>query len=67
MFPNVNESTVPKIIDEILLKPVELAWRSGSLMDCHATARGSVPGGNPCKNRTSRPSLGTVNGGDVSK
>ena len=25
---------------------VELAWRSGCMMDCHATARGSIPGGN---------------------
>ena len=25
---------------------VELAWRSGSIMDFHATARGSIPGGN---------------------
>ena len=25
---------------------VDLAWRSGSVMDCHATARGSIPGGN---------------------
>ena len=25
---------------------VELAWRNGSIMDCHATARGSIPGGN---------------------
>ena len=27
---------------------VELAWRSGSVMDCHATAwpGGSIPGGN---------------------
>ena len=25
---------------------VELAWRSGSVMDCHAMARGSIPGGN---------------------
>ena len=24
----------------------ELAWRSGSVMDCHAMARGSIPGGN---------------------
>ena len=24
----------------------ELAWRSGSVMGCHATARGSIPGGN---------------------
>ena len=23
----------------------ELAWCSGSEMDCHATARGSIPGG----------------------
>ena len=25
---------------------VELAWRSGSVMDCHATARSSIPGEN---------------------
>ena len=25
---------------------MELAWRSGSVMDCHATARGSIPGRN---------------------
>ena len=25
---------------------VELAWRSGSVMDCHAMTRGSIPGGN---------------------
>ena len=25
---------------------VELAWRSGRVLDCHATARGSIPGGN---------------------
>ena len=25
---------------------VELAWRSGSVIDCHATARGSIPSGN---------------------
>ena len=25
---------------------MELAWRSGSVMDCHATALGSIPGGN---------------------
>ena len=23
---------------------VKLAWRCGSVMDCHATARGSIPG-----------------------
>ena len=23
-----------------------LTWRSGSVMDCHATARGSIPGWN---------------------
>ena len=28
---------------------VELAWLSGSVMDCHATARGSIPGGNGVK------------------
>ena len=25
---------------------VELVWRSGSVMDCHATAQGSIPGWN---------------------
>ena len=25
---------------------VELAWCSGSVMDCHATVRSSIPGGN---------------------
>ena len=28
---------------------VELAWRIGSVMDCHATARGLIPGGNGVK------------------
>ena len=23
---------------------VKLAWRSGNVMNCHATARGSIPG-----------------------
>ena len=27
----------------------ELAWRSGSVMDCHATTRGSIPGRNGVK------------------
>ena len=40
---------------------VELAWRSGSVFDCHAT--GSIPGGNGA----SRPSQGTVNGDAVPK
>ena len=31
---------------DILLKREELAWRSGNVMDCHAEARGSIPGGN---------------------
>ena len=28
---------------------VELAWRTGSVMDWHAMARGSIPGGNGVK------------------
>ena len=28
---------------------VELAWRSGSVMDCHATTQGSIPIGNSVK------------------
>ena len=27
----------------------ELAWRSGCVMDCHATAQGSIPGRNGVK------------------
>ena len=27
----------------------ELAWRSGSVMDCHATAQGSISGENGVK------------------
>ena len=27
----------------------ELAWRNGSVMDCHAKTRGSIPGGNVVK------------------
>ena len=32
-----------------IIQSVELAWRSGSVMDCHATARGSIPVGNGVK------------------
>ena len=28
---------------------MELAWHSCSVMDCHTTARGSIPGGNGVK------------------
>ena len=38
-----------------LLK-VELAWRSDSVMACHATTRGLNPGGSSVKNQASRPS-----------
>ena len=31
---------------DILLFQVELVYRSGNVMDCHATARGSIPGRN---------------------
>ena len=31
---------------DILLNPVKLAQRSGNVMDCHATARGWIPGRN---------------------
>ena len=29
-----------------ILSGVDLAWHSGSVMDCHATAWGSIPAGN---------------------
>ena len=40
--------TLYKILATIpqLFQVVELAWRSVSVMDCHATARGSIPSGN---------------------
>ena len=38
-------------IPEIVQIRMELAWRSGCVMDCHATARGSIPGGNGVKTR----------------
>ena len=37
------------IIVNYPLSGVGLAWRSGSVMDCHATARGSIPGWNGVK------------------
>ena len=43
---------------------MELPWRSGSVIDCHATAPGSIPG--RCIYRASRPSQRAVNGGAVS-
>ena len=35
-----------QIWTSVLNKNMELAWRSGSVMYCHATARGSIPCGN---------------------
>ena len=32
-----------------MIRVLELAWRSGSVMDCHATARGSIPCGTGVK------------------
>ena len=45
-------TVIPSIYDIVVnimplpLCIVELIWSSGSLLDCHATARGSIPGGN---------------------
>ena len=41
---------------------VEIAWRSGSVMDCHTTARGSIPGGNGVFNELHVQRKGSVNG-----
>ena len=30
----------------VYICPVELAWRGSGVLDCHATARGSIPGVN---------------------
>ena len=40
---------VSSIQYENILLCVELAWCSDSVMDCHATARGSIPSGNGVK------------------
>ena len=45
-LPLGNSTIYPFLI---LKQRVELAWRSGSVMDGHATARGSIPGGNGIK------------------
>ena len=39
-------SIVKQALLTTALSIVELAWRSGSVMDCHATARGLIPDGN---------------------
>ena len=51
----------------LLHSTTELAWRSGSVMDCHATARGFNSRWERCIYRASHPSQGTVNGSAVSK
>ena len=33
----------------VVQKPGKMAWHSGSVMDCHAAVRGSIPGGNGVK------------------
>ena len=35
-----------------------MAWRSGSVMDCHATALSSIPGGNGVKTELHVPRKG---------
>ena len=30
---------------------MELEWRRGCVMDCHATGQGSIPGGNSVKTK----------------
>ena len=37
------------LIHQYLNDRVELAWRSGCVLDCQATTRGSIPGGNSIK------------------
>ena len=39
-------SILPFKDNYMILCVVELVWHIGSIMDCHATARGSIPGGN---------------------
>ena len=36
-------------IKVVLYTTVELAWRNGSVMDCQATVRSSIPSGNSVK------------------
>ena len=38
-----NQFRIYSIFMEIDITIVEPLWRSGRVMDCHATARGSIP------------------------
>ena len=46
----ICETCPPSILSLIIFNFLfvfkELAWLSGNVMDCHATARGSIPGRN---------------------
>ena len=41
-----NDKFIIELYSEVC---VDLVWRSGSVMDCHATAGGSIPSGNGVK------------------
>ena len=57
LYPNINirdtewfwGSSYPSYVihwltrSNVYMSAVELAWRSGSVMDCNATVRGSIP------------------------
>ena len=72
-LPNYRSHTKSHLIYHTLpyypltYKNVDLAWRSSCVMDCHATIRGSIPGGDSVKPELQCPSYGTVNVGAVSK
>ena len=38
-------------VPKFLSGTVELAWCTGSVMDCHTMAKGSIPGGNGVKTK----------------
>ena len=48
IFLQVVDFPMGTLLDDLFVSStrVELAWHSGSVMDCHATARGSIPAGN---------------------
>ena len=46
MSRNISSESQRKLF---VSPPVDLAWCSGSVIDCHATAWGSIPGGNGVK------------------
>ena len=49
MYPKINSTLYVVLVVAYSTNGVDVAWRSGSVIDCHVTARGSIPVGNGVK------------------